>query len=93
MFEARITQGNLLKKLIDSIKDLVSEANFDCNKSGFELQACSITSRCHVHATEHACVPRSPTMTLRAGAAGDGFVACVAHLAAVAIRRVRALPM
>lgn len=39
MFEARLQQGNVLKKLLESIKDLVSEANFDCNSSGISLQA------------------------------------------------------
>lgn len=33
------TQGNLLKKIVDSIKDLVSDANFDCSPTGFALQA------------------------------------------------------
>jgi len=39
MFEARLQQGNLLKKILESIKDLVTEANFDCNSSGISLQA------------------------------------------------------
>lgn len=34
MFEARLIQGNLLKKLIDAIKDLVTEANWDCASTG-----------------------------------------------------------
>ena len=37
--EARITQGSLLKKLIEAVKDLVTEANFDCSASGIALQA------------------------------------------------------
>ena len=36
--EARITQGSLLKKLIEAVKDLVTEANFDCSASGIALQ-------------------------------------------------------
>jgi len=39
MFEARLTEGAILKKLIDSIKDLVSSANFDCSSTGISLQA------------------------------------------------------
>ena len=39
MFEARLTQGSLLKKILESIKDLISDANFDCNSSGIALQA------------------------------------------------------
>lgn len=39
MFEARLVQGNLLKKVVDAIKDLVTDANFDCSGAGFNLQA------------------------------------------------------
>ncbi|KAK9817203.1 hypothetical protein WJX72_011042 [[Myrmecia] bisecta] len=39
MFEARLVQGGLLKKVLDSIKDLVTDANFDCSPNGFSLQA------------------------------------------------------
>ena len=34
MFEARLVQGSLLKKIIDAIKDIVTEANFDCSSTG-----------------------------------------------------------
>jgi len=39
MFEARLLQGSILKKLMESIKDLVTDANFDCSSSGLSLQA------------------------------------------------------
>jgi proliferating cell nuclear antigen len=39
MFEARLTQGILLKKIIESIRDLVTEGNLDCSESGISLQA------------------------------------------------------
>merc|ERR1712167_94845 len=39
MLEARIAEGALLKKLIEAMKDLVTEANFDCDASGISLQA------------------------------------------------------
>jgi proliferating cell nuclear antigen PCNA len=39
MFEARLTQAGLLKKILDSIKDLVTDANFDCSSTGISLQA------------------------------------------------------
>ncbi|KAF4581148.1 proliferating cell nuclear antigen [Ophiocordyceps camponoti-floridani] len=39
MLEARLEQANILKKLVDSIKDLVQDCNFDCNDSGIALQA------------------------------------------------------
>lgn len=32
MFEARVGQGVLLKKILDSVKDLVSDANWDCGR-------------------------------------------------------------
>ena len=32
-------QGSLLKKVLESIKDLVTDANFDCSPTGFSLQA------------------------------------------------------
>lgn len=38
MFEARLNQGSLFKKLVDAIKDLVSEVNFDCGSSGITIQ-------------------------------------------------------
>lgn len=39
MFEARLVQGSILKKIIESVKDLVTEANLDCASTGITLQA------------------------------------------------------
>ncbi len=39
MFEARLIQGELLKKIIEAIKDLVTDANFDCSATGLRMQA------------------------------------------------------
>ncbi|KAL3875539.1 hypothetical protein ACJMK2_033483 [Sinanodonta woodiana] len=39
MFEARLVQGALWKKVIDAIKDLLTEAKWDCNSTGITLQA------------------------------------------------------
>lgn len=39
MFEARLVQGALLKKIIDAVKDLVETANWDCSGAGIALQA------------------------------------------------------
>jgi proliferating cell nuclear antigen len=39
MFEGRLLQGSLLKKILEAVKDLVSDANFNCNESGIGLQA------------------------------------------------------
>jgi proliferating cell nuclear antigen len=38
MFESRLPQASLFKKILDSVKDLVNEANFDCSPSGLSLQ-------------------------------------------------------
>ncbi|KAI8907479.1 hypothetical protein PhCBS80983_g04027 [Powellomyces hirtus] len=39
MLEARLAKAAILKKLLDAIKELVTDANFDCNDSGIALQA------------------------------------------------------
>ncbi|RPB19825.1 proliferating cell nuclear antigen [Terfezia boudieri ATCC MYA-4762] len=39
MLEARIEQASVLKRVIEAIKDLVPDCNFDCNDTGIALQA------------------------------------------------------
>ncbi|RMZ77013.1 hypothetical protein DV738_g4555, partial [Chaetothyriales sp. CBS 135597] len=39
VLEARLEQSATLKKVVDAIKDLVQDCNFDCNDSGIALQA------------------------------------------------------
>jgi proliferating cell nuclear antigen len=39
MFEARLTQSSTLKKLLDAVRELVTQANFDCSTDGISLQA------------------------------------------------------
>ncbi|PSN63036.1 proliferating cell nuclear antigen [Corynespora cassiicola Philippines] len=39
MLEARLEESVTLKKVVDAIKDLVQDCNFDCNDSGIALQA------------------------------------------------------
>ncbi|GMI59578.1 hypothetical protein ScalyP_jg4699 [Parmales sp. scaly parma] len=39
MFEARLTNGSVLKKLIEALKDLVTDANIDCSEEGLSIQA------------------------------------------------------
>lgn len=34
-----MTQGSMLKKITEAMKDLVTEANFDCSTTGISLQA------------------------------------------------------
>ena len=39
MLEAKLNQAGLLKKILEAVKDLVTDANFDCSPSGIALQA------------------------------------------------------
>ena len=39
MFEARLVQGKIFKQLIESIKDLVTNANLDCTTDDIGMQA------------------------------------------------------
>lgn len=38
MFEARLPQGKIVKLIVEAMKDLVSEGNIDCTKSGIAMQ-------------------------------------------------------
>ncbi|RKP20537.1 hypothetical protein ROZALSC1DRAFT_5786, partial [Rozella allomycis CSF55] len=38
MLEGRLTHASTLKKIVEAVKDVISEANFDCNDSGITLQ-------------------------------------------------------
>lgn len=39
MFEARLVSSATLKKVLEAIKDLLTEASFDCSDTGIQLQA------------------------------------------------------
>ncbi|KAF5349914.1 hypothetical protein D9756_009306 [Leucocoprinus leucothites] len=39
MLEAKLREAAILKKLLDAIKELVTDANFECNEEGINLQA------------------------------------------------------
>ncbi|KAF8221297.1 proliferating cell nuclear antigen [Tricholoma matsutake] len=39
MLEAKLAEAGILKKLLDAIKELVTDANFECNEEGINLQA------------------------------------------------------
>ncbi|THV04542.1 proliferating cell nuclear antigen [Dendrothele bispora CBS 962.96] len=39
MLEAKLNEAGMLKKLLDAIKELVTDANFECNEEGINLQA------------------------------------------------------
>lgn len=34
MFEAKLLEGNILKKIVESIKDIVNDVNIDISPSG-----------------------------------------------------------
>ena len=34
MFEAKLAQSSLLKKVLDALRELVEDTNLDCNSSG-----------------------------------------------------------
>lgn len=54
MFEARMSQGSLLKNIVDAMKDLVTDANIDVATTGMTMQAmdsshvslCALLLRC-----------------------------------------------
>ncbi|KAG8799213.1 proliferating cell nuclear antigen [Serendipita sp. 411] len=39
MLEARVREAQTLKRLLDAVKELVTDANFDCDDEGIRLQA------------------------------------------------------
>ena len=39
MLEARLTQSLILKKIIDAVNDLLTNATFECTDSGIHVQA------------------------------------------------------
>ncbi|PCH39017.1 proliferating cell nuclear antigen [Wolfiporia cocos MD-104 SS10] len=39
MLEAKLSEAGILKRLLDAIKELVADANFECNEEGVILQA------------------------------------------------------
>ena len=45
MFEARLVQGSLLKKIVEAIRDLVNDANVDCAETGITMQVRSARRR------------------------------------------------
>jgi len=46
MFEAKLTDGAPLKKLIEAMKDLFADVNFDCSSSGITCQAMDSSHVC-----------------------------------------------
>ena len=50
MFEARLEQGGLIKKVIEAIKDLVTDANLECSPEALTLQARAAHARARARA-------------------------------------------
>ncbi|KXJ11439.1 proliferating cell nuclear antigen [Exaiptasia diaphana] len=48
MFEGKLTQGSLLKKIIEAIKDIVGSGNWECSDNGMALQAMDSSHVCLV---------------------------------------------
>lgn len=44
MLEARLAQASIFKRLLDAIKELVTDANFDCSESGIVSHGKEATS-------------------------------------------------
>lgn len=40
MFEAKLAAAALLKKIVEAVKDLVTDAPFDCTENSMCLQVC-----------------------------------------------------
>jgi proliferating cell nuclear antigen len=63
-------QGGLLKRVLDAIKDLVADGNFDCSSTGFSLQAMDsshvalVTLLLHADGFEHYRCDRNISMGL-----------------------------
>lgn len=56
MFEARLISSGTLKKVLDSIKDLLNEATFDCSDSGIQVRRNEIIywkpdGKCEINST------------------------------------------
>uniref|UniRef100_A0A4W5M338 Proliferating cell nuclear antigen n=1 Tax=Hucho hucho TaxID=62062 RepID=A0A4W5M338_9TELE len=61
MFEARLTQGLILKKVLDALKDLITEACWDVSSSGISFQI-NLTSMSKIL----MCAGNEDIITLRA---------------------------
>lgn len=48
MMEARLVAGNLFKKVVESLKDLIRQGTWDCGEKGIQLQAMDSAHVCLV---------------------------------------------
>lgn len=100
MFEARLIQGSLLKKIVESMKDLVTDANLDCSESGISLQVrprvqwrvrCAACCRVWLCAVLAQCQQLQPTSHRNPAGCACGLC-CVGACAAVPSRATGAVP-
>lgn len=49
MFEAKLAKAQLLKQILEAIKDLVTDANLDCNATGISMQSMDSSHVALVH--------------------------------------------
>jgi proliferating cell nuclear antigen len=69
MFEARFSSPTFLKRIIESLKDLVTDANLLCTEDGMELQAMDAAHVCLISLTilADACSTYTCTQTMTLG--------------------------
>lgn len=68
MFEAKLAKANTLKKIIEAIKELITDAPFDCSEGAMCLQVgWLVDDHCHHD------VDAKPQNTI---STGHGLVAC-----------------
>jgi hypothetical protein len=48
MFEAKLLEGGILKKVLDAIKDLLTEATFDCKERSASFNFSSYDDACTI---------------------------------------------
>jgi proliferating cell nuclear antigen len=60
MFEARLEDSSLLKKLFEAVKELCKDVRFDCNENGIALQAMDRYMRNHYFIIHTFLVHMSP---------------------------------
>jgi hypothetical protein len=53
MFEARLVQGSLFKKIIEAIRELVVDANLDCTETGITMQVIIYISNMYIYVKKH----------------------------------------
>lgn len=95
MFEAKILQGAILKKIIEAIRELVTDANLDVNERGITMQ---VSALCPVAPVAALCsrlpLSRCPRSWRSSDPpVGHGLVSCVIVCHSAQVGRLRFLQM